>query len=502
MAPNAEKLEAKLRRAVEAIYKEDSESLTVKKVRERVAKEQNLEDEFFTSREWKDKSKAMIKAWATKVVGDASEAEPSPVKAKQRARPKPVQKVASAEKKRARPEESPKPRKRQKKRATPSDVSEDEPKEVSSEDSAVSDFGDSESEGAPRSRRGNTKVKGKGTAKSESKRGSKKNKTGSSDDNGETDYNELSDAPSADDSEASAASTPPKKLKKAPESKKKVATARQKRKVVSDSDEDHSEDIKPPTKRKASAKKTDAKPSTKKQSKAIISEPDAEPSADEMPFSTKKANPKKSSPALKSSFTQPPEPEGSKIEAKANDSDSSEMSVVLDEPPKPKSQRKFKDATTSKATKGDKPKKEPKAAKDLSESEIKIKTLKSQLLKCGIRKIWQFELKNCEDDGEKTRHLQGMLRDAGMAGRFNDQRAKEIKEMRELQADLDAVKEGESQWGMGSGPRRGKTQRRSLNVRGSAESGDEEDNEDEMAEERAKRARADLAFLGSESESD
>jgi hypothetical protein len=41
-----------------------------------------------------------------------------------------------------------------------------------------------------------------------------------------------------------------------------------------------------------------------------------------------------------------------------------------------------------------------------------------------------------------------MLRDAGMEGRYSLEKAKIIREKRELQADLEMVQEGAKRWGM------------------------------------------------------
>ena len=64
MAPSTKELEIRLRKAVEKAYKLDPDSLTVKKVRTQVESDLGLEDGFFTSEDWKDKSKALIKDWA------------------------------------------------------------------------------------------------------------------------------------------------------------------------------------------------------------------------------------------------------------------------------------------------------------------------------------------------------------------------------------------------------------------------------------------------------
>jgi len=129
-----------------------------------------------------------------------------------------------------------------------------------------------------------------------------------------------------------------------------------------------------------------------------------------------------------------------------------------------------------------------------------------------MNKIWQFELKQYGDDNRaKIKHLQGVLKEIGMVGRFSEARAREIKEMRELQADLEAVKEGEKSWGLESGRRasRGlvkKTLRESTvedddeegeNGKGGTD-GDESRSLSDQSKARKPRARADLAFLGDE----
>jgi len=44
-----------------------------------------------------------------------------------------------------------------------------------------------------------------------------------------------------------------------------------------------------------------------------------------------------------------------------------------------------------------------------------------------------------------------MLADVGMAGRYSNERARKIKEERELAADLEAVQQGAKAWGAESG---------------------------------------------------
>ncbi|KXJ90122.1 hypothetical protein Micbo1qcDRAFT_196312 [Microdochium bolleyi] len=194
------------------------------------------------------------------------------------------------------------------------------------------------------------------------------------------------------------------------------------------------------------------------------------------------------------------------------DSDS-ELSSVIDEPP-PKKRAK---AAVSKGS--SKPSSAKAPPKQLSADEEEIKKLQGQLVKCGIRKIWGIELKQYGDDGKaKIRHLRRMLTDAGMTGRFSEARAKEIKEQRELMADLEAVNDMNALWGSaGAGGRasRSRAPKKSLKE-ASDEDHDENDDEDNdhkgadnddddeeaKANSRVSRRMADLAFLGDDSESD
>lgn len=125
------------------------------------------------------------------------------------------------------------------------------------------------------------------------------------------------------------------------------------------------------------------------------------------------------------------------------------MSEVLDEAPKPRRKRK-----SAKAEKGI-PKKaktarpaRPEEATDPDTEDIK--RLQGWLTKCGIRKMWWKELQPYDTSKSKIRHLKELLAEAGMTGsRYSAEKAAQIKEERELKADLEAVQAGDKQWGMG-----------------------------------------------------
>lgn len=87
------------------------------------------------------------------------------------------------------------------------------------------------------------------------------------------------------------------------------------------------------------------------------------------------------------------------------------------------------------------------AAVDLTPDEQEIKKLQSQLVQCGVRKVWGVELKKFDSSKAKMSHLRGMLQDVGMEGRFSEEKAKRIKEEREFSKDLAEIKEGNKAWG-------------------------------------------------------
>jgi len=150
----------------------------------------------------------------------------------------------------------------------------------------------------------------------------------------------------------------------------------------------------------------------------------------------------------------------SKNPTKANGNESeSSMSSLLDEPPAKKKRQKKSDAPkTSKTKAATKTKSAPKKdAKELSPDEEEIKRLQGWLVKCGVRKVWGKELKPFETPKAKIAHLKGMLADVGMTGRYSVDKARQIKEQRELAADLEAVTDFDKKWGQKEeGGRKGK----------------------------------------------
>ncbi|KAH0543318.1 hypothetical protein FGG08_002381 [Glutinoglossum americanum] len=146
-----------------------------------------------------------------------------------------------------------------------------------------------------------------------------------------------------------------------------------------------------------------------------------------------------------------PAQDSSRRDGTAGNASESEMSIVIDEEPAPKRKKKRpSDTASSKKAKPSKTKSSTAAPKDDGTPEAEIKRLQSWLLKCGIRKVWSRELAPYSTPKSKITHLKQMLKDVGMGGRFSTEKARQIKEGRELKAELEAVQDGARRWGEGA----------------------------------------------------
>jgi hypothetical protein len=165
---------------------------------------------------------------------------------------------------------------------------------------------------------------------------------------------------------------------------------------------------------------------------------------------TKKADPELSEEKiLDDSDTNEKDAKSPEQDAGVGGDSESEMSIVFDEEPKPKRQRQKSPTATS----GKAKKKAPPKAKDADAdpNQAEIKRLQGWLIKCGIRKMWARELAPYETPKAKIKHLKDMLKDAGMEGRYSVEKARQIKEERELREDLEMVQEGAKRWGKEKG---------------------------------------------------
>ncbi|CAI7590448.1 unnamed protein product [Penicillium palitans] len=258
---------------------------------------------------------------------------------------------------------------------------------------------------------------------------------------------------------------------------------------------DESDEVtKPKSRSKAPIKKSPAKKVSARKLEKDISDasdfPGDESDNDDVPKPKKRSKlPVKKSPAKKPSVSKPTNDASDASDAPDDTSDvvkkagdtkndsESEMSVVLDEEPQPKAPRKRQKSAAGTATKT---KKAPKAKdEDTSPDQAEIKRLQGWLIKCGIRKLWGKELAPYDTPKAKIKHLKGMLEDAGMTGRPSQEKANQIREERELKADLEQIQQGAKQWGAKS---------------------DEENDGDAKPRRKLSRGRQSLAFLESEGE--
>ena len=156
------------------------------------------------------------------------------------------------------------------------------------------------------------------------------------------------------------------------------------------------------------------------------------------------SSPKTSSPGLVAKNSK-----GDAATDAINAQSESEMSVLVDEDPKPKKKsRKSESEKPKHKPKKSGPSKATKPSQQPADPDVEeIKRLQGWLVKCGIRKMWYRELAPYETSKAKIRHLKEMLADAGMTGRYSLERATQIRDERELKADLEAVQAGDKHWG-------------------------------------------------------
>lgn len=125
----------------------------------------------------------------------------------------------------------------------------------------------------------------------------------------------------------------------------------------------------------------------------------------------------------------------------------SELSVLIDDEPKSKKRARKAGSEKPKSKKKERSKAAKPSQQPSDPDSEEIKRLQGWLVKCGIRKMWFKELAPYDTPKAKIHHLKGMLAEAGMSGRYSQEKATQIREERELMADLEAVKAGNEQWG-------------------------------------------------------
>ncbi|KAK9390480.1 hypothetical protein V1515DRAFT_618518 [Lipomyces mesembrius] len=130
--------------------------------------------------------------------------------------------------------------------------------------------------------------------------------------------------------------------------------------------------------------------------------------------------------------------------AEVVEGDASEYSDVRDDFPEPtstkrKSSRSLIIESNSPLTKtlSRKSKNRSTMKRDLDDPlEQKIATLKSWVVKCGVRKRWTRELAPYKTKKDRILHLQKILEGLGMTPRYSLEKAKKIRERREMEAEV------------------------------------------------------------------
>ncbi|KAJ4136246.1 hypothetical protein NW768_003855 [Fusarium equiseti] len=442
MAPSNDEIRQALLDATYQVYQATPDETTVNKVRKQTEENLGLDDGFLSSDDWKKKSKDIIKERVEKLMDGWTPEEKKEAGSG-------GEDGKSTGIKRSSPEaESPQPKAKRQKRSP----------------------------------------KAKPAPKAKSKKAAKKEESDAESELTESsELSELSDMSEEEKPQKKRKQAAPKKAAPKKAAPKKAAPKRKSKKVVSE-DEDEIEDA---------SMDSDAGTPSKKED-GVKNDESADDKAKTPAEAQNSDGGEEKSPAKGG-------------EDKQVLDDESELSDVIDEPPKPKRKKKEKKEGASKPAKAPKAAAKKSSVSDDPNTE-EIKRLQGYLVKCGVRKLWHNELKQYGDDAKaKIRHLKKMLSDVGMDGRFSEAKAREIKERRELLAEVESAQAMSSLWGVETSGRASRSKSKKIveSDGSDAENNDNNDNDDDDDDEggssyaaRRKRARADLAFLGDDSESE
>ena len=132
-----------------------------------------------------------------------------------------------------------------------------------------------------------------------------------------------------------------------------------------------------------------------------------------------------------------------------DDGSDSDLSSLIDEAPVAQKKEKVQKSSrqSSQTKKQPKSRSQAKIDADLDPDQAEIKRLQGWLTKCGIRKMWYKELQPYDTSRAKIKHLKDMLTEAGMTGRYSIEKANQIRDARELAADIEEVQAGAERWG-------------------------------------------------------
>ncbi|KAF9530323.1 hypothetical protein CPB83DRAFT_174704 [Crepidotus variabilis] len=303
--------------------------------------------------------------------------------------------------------------------------------------------------------------------------------------------------------------------------KKKRRVSTTKKKAISEDESDGNKAATPSPRPKRQKPKSKKDPSVFKSAEHVPTS-DIEPDQSELLPASKAKDVSSSSPSSKkkppSSKAKAPPEAGPSIKPKPTNSEDqdmtmkdagekseSEMSVLIDEPPKRKRKSSISDKKSTKQASKPRTKKETPA---LSKDEETIKKLKGLVFACGQRKAWSKVFQGLDTSQQQIKKLKEMLTDLGMTGRMSMEQARAIKEKREFEQELEDVKafakavEGRSSRSRG-GSGKGKS-KESESEDGEAaapnEIEDKSDDEDDAPRKRSVTARKSImAFLQDQS---
>ncbi|KAF9224055.1 hypothetical protein BS17DRAFT_94295 [Gyrodon lividus] len=139
--------------------------------------------------------------------------------------------------------------------------------------------------------------------------------------------------------------------------------------------------------------------------------------------------------------TKSPKSPSSKKDVLVEDPMESELSSVVDQPPKKRLKKQDRDSM--KPQKAEKAKRVKKTKETLSKDEEAVNRLKSIVAACGVRKAWKKEFEGLDKPSQQIKRLHQLLGDLGMSGRYSLEKAKAIKQQRELAQELKDVQEFE-----------------------------------------------------------
>ncbi|EJU03620.1 hypothetical protein DACRYDRAFT_105783 [Dacryopinax primogenitus] len=213
-----------------------------------------------------------------------------------------------------------------------------------------------------------------------------------------------------------------------------------------------------------------------------------------------------------SKLTEDKEGEGKEPSAKKVDDSETDMSSVYDSPPAHKRSKAEKTAKPS----GERRRRRKEAPPPSGSAEEDLARLKKFVTACGVRKQWNRELAGLSPS-EQVRHVKRLLSELGMTGRLSLDKAKKIREKRELAQEIEDVVEFEKARGMSARRTRGAVAKQKVESASEAEKKKKEEAEDVverkvglqhsdgsvlMADGEQKKEQDLLAFIGDQSEED